>query len=174
MTTRIHPKLDNRIFGPLFAGAASLAASVLVLSDHRGGDIESRRVHSAVHAQATAIGDARASARPATIVKEVACEKLPNVPGKSITTAVVTFPPSAYSPRHRHPGSVMAFVLQGTLRSQLEGGPVGTYTVGETWFEPPGAIHLFAENASTTEAAQLLATFVTDDDCGPLTIPDQS
>jgi quercetin dioxygenase-like cupin family protein len=116
---------------------------------------------------------AGAPARPATTVKPPSCEKLPNVPGHSITTALVEFPPNAYTPRHRHPGSVTAFVLSGTLRSQLEGGPVGTFAKGQTWFEPPGAVHLFAENASATEPAQLLAIFVAEDDCGPLTIFDQ-
>ena len=111
-----------------------------------------------------------AGARPATIVRPVACERLPNVPGKSITTAVVEFPPGAYSPRHRHPGSVTAFVLKGQVRSQLDGGPAETFGVGQTWFEPPGTIHMFAENASMTEPASVLATFVADDDCGPLTI----
>lgn len=114
-----------------------------------------------------------AQMRPTTTVKPLSCEKLPNVPGKSITTALVEFPPNAYTPRHRHPGSVMAFVLKGTLRSQLEGSPAGTYTAGQTWFEPPGAIHLFAENASASEPAELLAIFIADDDCGPLTIPDR-
>lgn len=113
-----------------------------------------------------------AAARPSTVVKVVSCEKLPNVPGKSIVTTIVDFPPSAFTPRHRHPGSVTAFVLKGTLRSQLAGGPPGLFTVGQTWFEPPGTIHLFAENASPTEPAQLLAIFVADDDCGPLTIFD--
>jgi quercetin dioxygenase-like cupin family protein len=124
-----------------------------------------------VHAQSTAESGAEAQ-RPATVVTPISCERLPNVPGKSITMALVDFPPGAYSPRHRHPGSVTAFVLKGTLRSQLQGGPVGTFTVGQTWFEPPGTIHLFAENASATEPAQLLATFVAEDDCGPLTIRD--
>ena len=50
--------------------------------------------------------------------------------------------------------------------------PEKTFVAGQSWFEPPGAIHLFAENASTTEPAQILATFVADDDCGLLTIPD--
>ncbi|MGX7874789.1 cupin domain-containing protein [Mesorhizobium sp. ORM6] len=113
-----------------------------------------------------------AGARPKTIVTPVSCEKLPNVPGKSITTAIVQFPSNAYTPRHRHPGSVIAFVLKGTLRSQLEGSPAAVYTKGQAWFEPAGATHLFAENASTTEPAELLATFIADDDCGPLTIPD--
>jgi quercetin dioxygenase-like cupin family protein len=113
-----------------------------------------------------------AQTRPAAIVTPVACEKLPNVPGKSITTVIVNFPPGAYSPRHRHPGSVTGFVLKGTLRSQLAGTPAGTYTVGQSWFEPPGTIHLFVENTSTTEPAELLAIFVADNDCGPLSIPD--
>ncbi|KAA0700117.1 cupin domain-containing protein [Neorhizobium sp. P12A] len=110
-----------------------------------------------------------AAGRPAT---PISCQKLPNVPGKSLTLALVDFPPNGYTPRHRHPGSVAAFLIKGTLRSQLEGEPVGTYAVGQSWFEPPGAIHLFAENASKTEPAQILATFIADDDCGPLTIPD--
>jgi len=113
-----------------------------------------------------------AVARPETVVKIISCEKLLDVPGKSITTAVVDFPPNAFTPRHRHPGSVTAFVLKGTLQSQLAGGPAGVFAAGQTWFEPPGTIHLFAENVSATEPAQLLAFFVADDNCGPLTIFD--
>ncbi len=114
----------------------------------------------------------QAAARPAASVRPVSCQKLPNVPGKSITTVIVDYPPLGYSPRHRHPGSVTAFVLKGTVRSQLNEGPAETFTVGQSWFEPPGTIHMFAENASATEPASLLAIFVADDDCGPLTIYD--
>ncbi|UVK50819.1 cupin domain-containing protein [Mesorhizobium sp. AR02] len=121
---------------------------------------------------ANADADGAAGARPKTVVTPVSCEQLPNVPGKSITTVIVAFPPNGFTPRHRHPGSVSAFVLKGTLRSQLEGSPAVVYTEGQTWFEPPSTVHLFAENASTTEPAELLATFIADDDCGPLTIPD--
>ena len=90
-------------------------------------------------------------------VTPIACEKLPNVPGKSLTTLLVEYPPNAFTPRHRHPGSVMAFVLKGKIRSQLGGGPAEVFGVGQSWFEPPGTIHLFAENASATEPATLLA-----------------
>jgi quercetin dioxygenase-like cupin family protein len=125
-----------------------------------------------LHADSTGAAAQARPQRPATIVRPLSCEKLADIPGKSVTTAIVDFPPGAYSPRHRHPGSVTAYVLKGTLRSQLAGGPVETYTAGQTWFEPPGAIHLFAENASSTEPAQLLAIFITNDNCGPLVIPD--
>ncbi|MBB4000331.1 cupin domain-containing protein [Aureimonas pseudogalii] len=109
-------------------------------------------------------------ARPATVVTPVACTPLPDVAGKSITTALVYFPPSAFTPEHRHPGSVTAYVLSGAIRSQLAGAKVETYSAGQTWFEPPGIVHDFAENASSTQSANLLATFVADGDCGPLTI----
>ncbi len=113
------------------------------------------------------------AARPATTVEVVSCAPLPHVPGKSITTAVVTFPPAAFSPRHRHPGSVTAYVLEGTIRSQLAGGQPGLFAAGQGWFEPPGIVHLFAENASDRDVGRLLAVFVAEDGCGPLVVPEQ-
>jgi quercetin dioxygenase-like cupin family protein len=126
--------------------------------------------HTAMHMAGTS--DTVVGGRPTTIVKPISCQKLPNAPGMSLTLALVDFPPNSYTPRHRHPGSVTAYVLKGTLRSQLAGAPAETYSTGETWFEPPGTVHLFAENASTTEPAEILAMFVTEEDCGPLVIPD--
>jgi len=113
---------------------------------------------------------AAASGRPATEIKPISCTPLPDIPGKAVTVAIVDFPPDAYTPRHHHPGNVTAFVLKGTLKSQLAGEPPMTYTQGQSWFEPKGAIHLFAENASKTEPASLLAMFVADENCGPLTV----
>ena len=111
------------------------------------------------------------AARPSTGVKVLSCEALPNVPGKSVTTVLVDFPPLAYSPAHRHPGSVTAIILEGTIRSQLGGGPVGTYKAGETFFEPPRTLHVFAENPDPVRPAKLVAVFVTEENCGPLLLP---
>jgi len=116
--------------------------------------------------------NSNAAARPRAVQHPIACEKLPNVPGKSITTLLVKFPPNAFTPRHRHPGSVTAYVTKGVLRSQLNDGPVGTFGVGGTWFEPPGTIHSMVENPSPTEPAEIMAIFVADSDCGALTIFD--
>jgi quercetin dioxygenase-like cupin family protein len=127
-------------------------------------------VANTVHVHAMSEGS---GARPATVTKPLSCEKLADIPGKAVTTAVVTFPPNAYSPAHRHPGSVTAYVLKGSIRSQVSGGAAVTYHAGETWFEPTRALHLFAENASTTEPAELLAIFVADENCGPLVIPER-
>ena len=127
---------------------------------------------AAHHAVQMSSAESNAAARPRAVQHPIACEKLPNVPGKSITTLLVEFPPNAFTPRHRHPGSVTAYVLKGTLRSQLNDGPVGTFGVGGTWFEPPGTIHSMVENPSPTESAEIMAIFVADSDCGALTIFD--
>lgn len=112
-----------------------------------------------------------AASRPASTVKVLSCEALPNAPGKSVTTAIVDFPPLGFTPAHRHPGAVSAVVLEGTIRSQLQGGPPVDYAAGQTWFEPPRALHLFAENPDAVHTARLLATFIADTNCGPLVLP---
>jgi quercetin dioxygenase-like cupin family protein len=109
--------------------------------------------------------------RPETSVHPLSCEPLPNVPGKSVTTVIVDFPPDAYTGPHRHPGSVTAYVIEGVVRSQMEGTPAVDYRTGQTWFEAPYALHALAENPDPVHPAKLLAMFVTDSGCGPLVLP---
>jgi quercetin dioxygenase-like cupin family protein len=98
-------------------------------------------------------------------VKQVAAEKLPNVPGKTITAVVVNYAPGGKSGKHHHAGSVLAYVLSGAIRSENSAtGPSKVYKAGESFFEPPGTEHLVSENASATEPASLLAVFVANDD----------
>ncbi|MFC4529993.1 cupin domain-containing protein [Sphaerisporangium dianthi] len=90
-------------------------------------------------------------------------QALPNVKGKTFTSAVVDFPPSARAVPHRHGEAfVYAYVLEGAVRSQLGGEPVRTYQRGEDWIEPPCAEHVLAENPSRTEPAKLLVIFVSN------------
>jgi quercetin dioxygenase-like cupin family protein len=97
-------------------------------------------------------------------VKQVRVEKLPNVPGKSITAVVVNYAPGGKSGKHHHAGSVFAYVLSGAIRSENSAtGPVKAYKAGDSFFEPPGSEHLVSANASATEPASLLAVFVADD-----------
>ncbi len=90
-------------------------------------------------------------------------EDLPDIPGKHLTAVVVDYPPGGKSPRHRHVGDVFAFVISGAVRSQNSAtGAVRVYHHGETFFEPAGSVHLVSENASATEPASFLATFISD------------
>ncbi len=68
----------------------------------------------------------------------------------------------------------MAYVIFGSIRSQLEGAPARVYRAGETWTEAPGAHHSISENASATEPAELIAVFLLDTQDGPLTTDDDA
>lgn len=100
---------------------------------------------------------------PSETVKVLLEQELPNVPGKTFTSEVVDFPPSARAVPHRHGDAfVYAYVLEGTMRSQLDNEPVRTFRAGEHWFEPPNSYHALTENASSTEPAKLLAVIVSN------------
>ena len=91
---------------------------------------------------------------------------LPNVPGKSLKGVLVEYGPGASSPAHTHPNSafIYATVLEGAINSQVNDGPVLTYTAGQNFSENPGDRHGVSANASTTKPARLLAVFVVDTD----------
>lgn len=95
-------------------------------------------------------------------VHAVLSEPLPNVAGKTLTAAVVDYPPGASSPSHHHAGSVFVYVLSGEIRSGLNGAEPRVYHAGEAFFEAPGSTHSVSANASATEPASLLAVFVAD------------
>jgi quercetin dioxygenase-like cupin family protein len=109
--------------------------------------------------------DLIAADSPAPVtVKQAFQQKLPNVPGKTLTGVHVTYAPGGKSSAHAHAGSVYAYVLSGQVRSENSvTGPVRVYSAGEGFFEPPGSVHTISENASDTEPASLLAIFVADD-----------
>jgi quercetin dioxygenase-like cupin family protein len=104
-----------------------------------------------------------ASSSPLDKVEQIASYALPNVPGKRVTVVRVFYGPGGFTPAHRHAGSVTAYITKGEIRSQLGGGPVETFKVGQSFFEPPGATHLISANASNTEPAELIAVFVADE-----------
>ena len=108
-------------------------------------------------------------------VKPVFEHIIPNAEGKRMVAVVVTYPPGAKSPAHRHARSafIYAYVLSGAIRSQVGDEPAKVYQVGEGFYEVPGSHHRISENASDREPASLLAVFVVDSKDNPLTVPDQ-
>jgi quercetin dioxygenase-like cupin family protein len=136
-----------------------------------------RRVGKALAGLAVAAGLALAADPPARAastgegetVKTLFTEKLPNVPGKTLTVVSVDYRPGGLSTPHRHPASgfVFAYVVSGAIRSQVEGEPLGVYREGQSWTEPPNAHHVVSANASQTEPARLIAYIIADDGAEP-------
>jgi quercetin dioxygenase-like cupin family protein len=103
------------------------------------------------------------TASSADRVIPVASYPLANAPGKRVTVVRVVYGPGGFTKPHYHAGSVTAYIVRGAIRSQLQGGPLETFAVGQTFFEPPGSVHVVSANASNSEEAELLAIFVADE-----------
>lgn len=122
-----------------------------------------------------ASGASSAAAETGDQVSVVFEHALPNVPGKKMVAVVVNYPPGGKSLPHHHAASafIYAYVLTGSIRSQVGDEPAKVYRAGEGFYETPGAYHGTSENASDKEPASLLAVFVVDAKDESLTTPDQ-
>lgn len=85
---------------------------------------------------------------------------LTRAPGQSLQALRVTYAPGEASQPHSHDRDAYVYVLQGHVRSQVDGQPLRIYAPGESWFEPAGAHHRVSANASSSEPATFLVVFV--------------
>lgn len=108
-----------------------------------------------------AIAQTPPQASPATAPRPpVFTHDLPNVTldGWEVTVSYVDYPPGRVGSVHHHAGFVLAYVLEGSVVTKVSGqGPEKTYTVGQMFYEQPGATHEVSRNASQTQPAKLLA-----------------
>jgi quercetin dioxygenase-like cupin family protein len=78
--------------------------------------------------------------------------------GWEVTVSYVDYAPGRVGAAHRHPGFVLAYVLEGAVVARISGqGEEKTYTAGQMFYEQPGATHEVSKNASQTQPARLLA-----------------
>ena len=97
------------------------------------------------------------------VVSVLMKQSLADMAGKVATVLTVDYAPGAASDPHVHPGSVFAYVLEGTVVSQLDGGEPITYTKGQSWYESPKKPHIVSKNASKTEPAKLLVLLLSQE-----------
>lgn len=84
--------------------------------------------------------------------------------GKHMTVLQAVLEPGAGMPPHRHPGTVYAYVVSGSVRSKLstDDAPI-VYNAGQGWIEQPGVIHEVFENPSDDGNTVVTATFIHDE-----------
>lgn len=101
--------------------------------------------------------------------------EIPNIPGKSLKTVLVTYGPGGSTSAHSHAKSafILGYVLEGAIVSAVNGGAPKTYHAGESFTENPGDHHAASYNASKTKPAKLLAIFVVDSTDTELTTLDK-
>jgi quercetin dioxygenase-like cupin family protein len=104
-----------------------------------------------------------ADPQPAIVVP-LMTKDLTGIPNKEGTMLTVQYLPGGASLPHRHDAHVFVYVLEGSVKMQVEGQPVVTLTAGQTFYENPGDVHRVSANASTTQPAKILVFMVKDKD----------
>jgi quercetin dioxygenase-like cupin family protein len=97
---------------------------------------------------------------PRPELEQASSTPLLDLPGHRVTAVLVKFPPGAHAPEHHHEATVYVFVLAGAVRSAVSNQAPGVFTIGQSFEEPLGSVHLYADNASATDPAVALAIFV--------------
>ncbi|CAG8976802.1 hypothetical protein HYALB_00012508 [Hymenoscyphus albidus] len=101
------------------------------------------------------------SSRPFPSLELLYKYKLSNTPDKTILGMKVTFPPNASTPPHTHAGAfVTVHVLTGSVRNKMNNNPLTIQPAGSSFHEAPGCHHKISDNASATEEATILVTFI--------------
>ena len=82
---------------------------------------------------------------------------------RQVQAAVIELKPGASAPRHRHDVAVLAYVVEGAVENQFDGGATHVHKTGESWWEAPGTVHDVARNPSTTARARLLVVYIAEE-----------
>ena len=92
--------------------------------------------------------------------KPLMTKVLPDLSGKEGLIETVILSPGDVVPAHQHNADVFAYVLEGSIVTQLQGHKSQTVHSGEAFYESPGDVHIATHNASATQPARLLVFFV--------------
>jgi quercetin dioxygenase-like cupin family protein len=147
----------------LAAGVAVLAATLSERLAADGGDIRA---------------EGGQPAPPRNASRAVAVKDAPrvNLDGWQVTATEVTIPPGAPpGSKHRHPGFVIGYVLEGEYSFAVNDQPARIVKAGEMFFESfdaPGEVHSTSSNPSATQSTKFLAIVFTKKG-DPVTIPGQ-
>lgn len=92
--------------------------------------------------------------------------------GREMRISVTERDPGNGSAAHRHPGHhTFGYILEGTYEVKIDDGPVRQLKAGESFYEPPGALHAVSRNPSSDKTLKYLIIQV-GDPTKPRTVPE--
>jgi len=84
-----------------------------------------------------------------------------SAPGREVVQILAVLPAGGASGgRHTHPGEEVLYVIEGTIRIEVDGEPAVIRKAGESFVAPAGKVH-FASNEGTA-TARALATYIVE------------
>jgi quercetin dioxygenase-like cupin family protein len=116
---------------------------------------------------------ATSAAQPAPAgAGQLLVQPLTDLPGREVRISLLDREPGASSARHRHPGHhTFGYVIEGTYDFAINGEAARTLKAGDTFYEPPTAIHSTSRNPSADKRVKILV-FMVADQKNPSTVPE--
>jgi quercetin dioxygenase-like cupin family protein len=85
----------------------------------------------------------------------------PSRDGLSVQAIRVDYQPGGFTrDTHRHPAGAYVYIIDGSVEFVVGDGEPIVLKAGESFYEPPGALHSVSRNASGNVPASLIAFFV--------------
>ena len=84
----------------------------------------------------------------------------PSRDGLAVNAVRVDYDPGGFSHAHRHPAGAYVYVIEGSVIFGIDDQAPFTLEAGDSFYEPPGALHAVSRNASQEVPASLIAFFV--------------
>jgi quercetin dioxygenase-like cupin family protein len=91
----------------------------------------------------------------------------PSRDGLAVHAVRVDYGPGGFSRVHRHPAGAYVYVIDGSVMFGLGGREPVLLKAGDSFYEPPGALHSVSRNASQDLPASFIAFFVLGDGEAP-------
>jgi quercetin dioxygenase-like cupin family protein len=144
----------------------------------RSGSVASYAAVATAAAVAASVGTwsatqfvASSAAQPAAPTQLIT-QPLADIPGREVRMSLLDREPGASSPRHRHPGHhTFGYVIEGTYEFAINGEPSRILKAGDTFYEPPTAVHSTSRNPSSDKRTKILV-FMVADQKNPSTVPE--
>jgi quercetin dioxygenase-like cupin family protein len=80
--------------------------------------------------------------------------------GLAVNAVRVDYEPGGFSRVHRHPAGAYVYVIDGSVIFGIDDREPVVLEAGDSFYEPPGALHAVSRNASEELPASMLAYFV--------------
>lgn len=109
------------------------------------------------------VGRAEAQTPAPVGTAQLLIQPLPDLPGREVRITLLDRPPGNASPAHHHPGHhTFGYVVEGTYELGINGQPTKILRAGDTFYEPPGAVHSVSKNASPDKNLKIVVFMVAD------------
>lgn len=100
-------------------------------------------------------------------------QPLADFPGREVRITLLDRVPGDAGAPHRHPGHhTFGYVVEGRYELGVDNGPTRILKAGDTFYEPPGALHSVSKNASPDEPLKIVV-FMVADQSKPSTVPEK-